>query len=269
MINNQHLSVLIEKQAEKYGSRKALTYRNYETDTWIPISWKRFAERVLNVSRSLIALGVGRQERIAIFSQNKPECFYVSFGGYGVSAVTIPFYATSSGAQVTYMMNDADVRLLFVGEQEQYDTAFSVVSLCNHLEKIIIFDSHVQRKPNDTISMYFDEFLSFGKTADNDAEIQRRKDAATFDDMADILYTSGTTGNSKGVILTYGMYHAAIAGNDATLPLSEKDVFLNFLPFTHVFERGWAYLGLAEGVVEAINLRPQDVLKSLQEVRPA
>lgn len=233
MLNNQHLSVLIEKQAEKYGSRKALAYRNYETDTWIPISWKRFAERVLNVSRSLIALGVGRQERIAIFSQNKPECFYVSFGGYGVSAVTIPFYATSSGAQVTYMMNDADVRLLFVGEQEQYDTAFSVVSLCNHLEKIIIFDSHVQRKPNDTISMYFDEFLSFGKTADNDAEIQRRKDAATFDDMADILYTSGTTGNSKGVILTYGMYHAAIAGNDATLPLSEKAwcqaLFVQFL----------------------------------------
>lgn len=268
MLNNQHLSVLIEKQAEKYGSRKALMYRNYDTDTWIPISWKRFSERVMNVSRSLITLGVGRQERIAVFSQNKPECLYVSFGGYGVNAVTIPFYATSSGAQVTYMMNDAEVRLLFVGEQEQYDTAFSVAGLCHKLEKIIIFDNHVKRKPNDTLSMYFDEFLSFGKADNNDAEIRRRKDEASFDDMADILYTSGTTGNSKGVILTYGMYHAAIAGNDATLDLSEKDVFLNFLPFTHVFERGWAYLGLSEGVVEAINLRPQDVLRSLQEVRP-
>jgi len=268
MQNNVHLSVLVEKQAEVYGGRAALSYRDYECGEWIPVSWNDFADRVRAVSRSLLALGVKRQERIAVFSQNKPECLYVPFGGYGVRAVTIPFYATSSGAQVTYMMNDAEVRFLFVGEQEQYDTAMSVVSLCTSLERIVIFDDTVQRRENDHLSMSFAEFLALGADGAHDAELAARKAEADFDDMADILYTSGTTGNSKGVILTYKMLHAAIAAHEYAVPLTERDVVLNFLPFTHVFERGWCYLCIATGVHQYVNLRPQDVLRSLTEVRP-
>lgn len=267
MLNNLHLSVLVERQAEKYGERAALLRREASDGTWKEVSWNSFSARVSAVSRALVAFGLGRGERLAVFSQNMPECFYAAFGAYGAGVVCIPFYATSSGAQVTYMLNDSEARLLFVGEQEQYDTAFSVVSLCKTLEKIVIFDPTVVRKPTDTLSVTFEEFLATGRPGDA-AEVKRRQEAATWDDTADILYTSGTTGASKGVMLTYGMYHAAIEGNDAVLPLSESDVFLNFLPFTHVFERGWAYLGLAEGVVEAVNQHPQDVLRALQEVRP-
>lgn len=268
MINNVHLSVLIEQQAATYGEKVALRYRDYEKNVWQSVTWNYFSDQVLQVSRALLCYGVGRQERIAIFSQNKPECMYVAFGCYGINAVTTPFYPTSSGAQISYMMNDAEARIIFVGEQQQYDTAISVASLCKSLERIIVFDRSVRFKEGDTMSLYFDEFLQEGETDVHDEEIRQRKKDAGFDDMADILYTSGTTGDSKGVIMTYRMYRAAFKGNDSNLPIGEDDVIMNFLPLTHVFERGWAYLCLTEGSELALNLRPADVLQSLREVRP-
>lgn len=268
MQNNCHLSRLVHEQAARYGDRAALSYRDYDRGVWVPVSWNRFSATVKAVSRSLLAMGVDVQENVAVFSQNKPECLYVSFGAYGIRAVTIPFYATSSGAQVAYMMNDAGVRFLFVGEQQQYDTALDVAPLCATLERIVIFDAKVERSKKDGLSLYFDEFLKLGAAGGHEGEHARRMEEAAFDDLADILYTSGTTGQSKGVMLTYGMYHEGFRVNDRVLPLSEKDVFLNFLPFTHVFERAWCYLGLTEGARQAINLRPADVLQSLQEVHP-
>lgn len=270
MLNNCHLAKLISQQAERYGRRTALSWRDYEQGAWVPVSWVEFSRTVRRTSIALLRMGVEVQENVAVFSQNKPECLYVDFGAYGVRAVTIPFYATSSGAQVAYMVNDAHVRFVFVGEQEQYDTTFGVVSVCPTLERIIIFDRAVKRRDNDQISVYFDEWIAAEDdlTSDTAARVEQLTAEAKFEDTANILYTSGTTGASKGVILTHEMYHAAIRANDEALPLSDRDVILNFLPFTHVFERGWSYLCLAEGARLAINLRPNDVLRSLQEVHP-
>ena len=94
-MSNSQLSVLIQRQAEKYGDRVALKYRDYDTETWVPVSWKQFAETVTTTSNALLELGVGVQENIGVFSQNKPECLYVDFGAFGIRAVTIPFYTRS------------------------------------------------------------------------------------------------------------------------------------------------------------------------------
>ncbi len=267
MLNNCHFSQLIHQQAAQYGSKTALSYRDYDQNKWIPISWTEFSEKVSAVSRALLALGTSVQENLGIFSQNKPESLMVDFGAYGVRAVTIPFYATSSAAQVQYMVNDAEVRLLFVGEQLQYDTARRVLPVCPTLERMIIFDRKVVKHENDHLSLYFDEFLALADSRYQE-EVDKRSAVQKFDELANILYTSGTTGDSKGVMITHEMYHAGLAANDAVLPLSEKDVFLNFLPFTHIFERAWTYLGLAEGAEMAVNLVPQDVLQSMREVHP-
>ncbi len=264
-----HLSQLVQKSAEAYGERTAMTYRDYTLDRWMPITWPQFAKQVGRVSRALLALGIGVQDNIAVFSQNKPESLFVEFGAFGVRSVVIPFYATSSGAQVQYMVNDAGIRVIFVGEQQQYDAVWSVFSLCHSLEHVVIFDPTVQRNAQDHLSMGFDEFLRLGDgRTDLTEEVAARTAAATYDDTANILYTSGTTGQSKGVILLHAQYRHCIKGHIECLPMGPEDITINFLPFCHVFEGAWAKLCLSCGVQLAINLRPLDIQKSMREVRP-
>lgn len=268
MITLCPFSRLIHEQAKKYGEKTALSYRDYSCNKWIPISWNTFSDKVTTVSNALVELGIRVQENIAVFSQNMPEDFYVDFGAYGVRAVTIPFFPNSSPSQIKYMVDDAEIRLIFVGEQQQYDTIIPIFPLSSTLEHLVIFDRNVVRHPTDRFSIYFDDFLKLGLQRSHQEEVNRRTALARPEDIANILYTSGTTGVSKGVVLTHKMYQAAMRENDKVLPLSENDIFLNFLPFTHVFERGWAYLGLSEGCQQAINLRPTDILQSLKEVHP-
>ena len=127
MLNTSFLATLIHEQAKIYGDKTVMSYRDYDKNEWIPITWNEFSDTVNKVSNALLALGVNVQENIAVFSQNKPECLYVDFGAYGIRAVTIPFYATSSEAQISYMVDDAEIRYIFVGEQEQYDIAFRIM----------------------------------------------------------------------------------------------------------------------------------------------
>ena len=268
MLNKASLALLIHEQAKVYGEKTALSYRDYETSTWKTISWRQFSDIVACVSNALLELGVGEQENIGVFTQNKPEGVCVDFGAYGIRAVSIPFYATSSEAQVQYMINDASVRFVFVGEQCQYDTAFRVLKMCPTLERLVIFDKTVAKNPQDQVSMYWDEFLVLGSKLQHAEEVARRAAAVEPDDLVNILYTSGTTGVSKGVTLTYRMYTAAIPANDKVMDLSEDDVIMCFLPFTHVFERAWSYWCLSRGCHLAINLRPQDILMTLREVHP-
>ena len=157
-----HLSVLVHRQAEKYGNRAALKYKSYEKGQWISVSWAQFSEYVKFTANALVESGIKEQENIGVFSQNKPECLYVDFAAFSIRAVTIPLYATSSPDQVRYMVNDAGIRYLFVGEQFQYDAAFGVLGVCNSLQQLIIFDRSVRLDPRDRTSIYFDEFLKTG-----------------------------------------------------------------------------------------------------------
>ncbi|TWV12575.1 long-chain fatty acid--CoA ligase [Bacteroidaceae bacterium HV4-6-C5C] len=264
-----HLSVLVHRQAEKYGDKIALKYRNYETAQWIPITWKQFSVQVKQVANALVALGIEEEENIGVLSQNKPECLFVDFGAYANRAVTIPLYATSSPAQVEYIVNDAGIRYLFVGEQFQYDAAFGVFGFCSTLQQLIIFDRNVVKDPRDVSSIYFDELLEQAKVLPHADVVEARTARASADDLANILYTSGTTGEPKGVMLHHSNYLEALRIHDIRLPfMTDKDVSINFLPLTHVFERAWCYLCIHKGVQICVNLRPADIQMTIKEVRP-
>lgn len=263
-----HLSVLIHEQAKKYGSRTALTFKPFGKDRWESVSWEHFSLRVKQVSNALLNLGVRPQENIAVFSQNCVEYLYTDFGAYGVRAVSIPFYATSSEQQIQFMINDAQVRFIFVGEQEQYNKAHRVFALCPTLERIIIFDRGVRISTHDPHALYFDDFVALGANLPRQSEVENLWHEASYDDLCNILYTSGTTGESKGVQLSYGQYDAAFVANDKCVPVGEKDRVINFLPFTHVFERGWAYLCLTEGAELIINTNPHEIQEAMKQTHP-
>lgn len=263
-----HLSVLVHEQAKKYGDREVLIYKDFGGSKWKSISWNQFSLRVKQVSNALLNLGAKPQENIAVFSQNCLEYLCTDFGAYGVRVASIPFYATSSEQQIQYMINDGQVRFLFVGEQEQYDKAHRVFALCHTLERIIVFDRSVRISTHDPNALYFDDFIALGANLPRQSEVESLWAQANDDDICNILYTSGTTGDSKGVMLTYGQYAAALKANDEYVPVGENDKIISFLPFTHIFERGWAYLSLSEGARVVINTNPHDIQQSMRETHP-
>lgn len=265
---NSHLSVLIHDLAKKYGDKPALTFKKFGGEQWQTVSWNQFSLRVKQVSNALLNLNLKPQDKIAVFSQNCVHYLYTDFGAYGVRVCAIPFYATSSEQQIQYMVNDAQVRILFVGEQEQYDKAHRVFALCPSLERIVIFDSSVRISTHDPAALYFKDFIKLGENLPRQTEVEELYKQANMDDLADILYTSGTTGDSKGVMLTYGQYYAAIKANDECVPVTARDRVINFLPFTHIFERAWSYLCLSEGARLFINTYPHEIQESMREVHP-
>ncbi len=268
MQNNSHLAVLIHEQAKTYGDREVLIYKDFGGTEWKSYSWNQFSDTVKQVSNALLNLGVKIQENVGIFSQNSVQYLFCDFGAWGIRATTIPFYATSSEQQIQFMLIDAKIRVLFVGEQEQYDKARRVLATCHTLERIVVFDRGVKLNEGDTMAMYFDDFLKLGEGLPRQSEVENLQAQASMDDIANILYTSGTTGDSKGVILTCGQYHAAFEANHKCVPVNENDRILNFLPFTHIFEKGWKILCLTEGARLIVNTYPQQVQQTMKEQHP-
>ena len=265
---NSHLSVLVHDLAAHYGDREMLIYQDFGGKEWKSLTFNQVSETVKKVSNALLNLGVKVQENIGIFSQNSVQYLECDFGAWGVRAVTIPFYATSSEQQIQFMINDAKIRFLFVGEQDQYDRARRVVSLCPTLERIIVFDPLVHISSHDPNAIYFADFLKLGDNQPRQSEVEVRQKEATYEDIANILYTSGTTGDSKGVILPHSQFHAAFVANGKCVPVTDKDRVMNFLPYTHIFERGWALLSLTQGATMIVNTHPQEVQQSMRETHP-
>jgi long-chain acyl-CoA synthetase len=260
--------VLIHEQAKQYGDREVLIYKDFGGTEWKSYSWNQFSDTVKQVSNALLNLGVKVQENVGVFSQNSAQYLFCDFGAWGIRAVTIPFYATSSEQQIQFMLNDAKIRILFVGEQEQYDKAHRVQATCHTLERIVVFDRGVKLSEEDKLAMYFDDFLKLGEGLPRQSEVDNLAAQAQMDDIANILYTSGTTGDSKGVILTCGQYHAAMVANGKCVPVTEDDRILNFLPFTHIFEKGWKILCLTVGARLIVNTYPLQVQQTMKEQHP-
>lgn len=264
-----HFAELIHRRAEKYGNRTALKHRDNATGKWLKISWREFSDKVMLTAKAMAEFGIKVQENIGVYSQNMPQCLYTDFGAYGNRVVSIPMYATNSPGQIEYIINDAKIRTLFVGEQLQYNNAFKVQKDSKYLERLVVFDPAVKMNPEDKTSIYFDDFLRLGDNAHAESTVKIRMTEAVPEDLATIIYTSGTTGESKGVMLPHSCYLEAMRIHDIRLPqVTDKDLSMSFLPMTHIFEKAWCYYCLHKGVTIAINQDPKMIQKTLPEVHP-
>ncbi len=266
---NNILTSLVGRQAEKYGDRAAV-YSRDNAGKWNPYSWNDMARMTAHAAGAMEILGLKEGARIAVFSPNDPHILITDFAAFANRLVPVSIYATSSEQQVEYIVRDADTEFIFVGDQNQYNIARSVAMRQPQLRQIVTY-TDIERDPADRTTMTFSQFLRIGEAASQSCrdEVARRTAAASPDDVATLLYTSGTTGDPKGAILTHANFDAAIEMHHGRLTsLSDADTSMCFLPLSHIFEKAWTYYALDLGIRVYVNRDPREIQNTIREVHP-
>lgn len=246
------------------GDRAAL--RVQEDGAWQTISWRALGEAMDGCAQALIHAGHQPAEMVGLCARNMPEWTQADLGILAARGVSVPIYPTSTLEQVRYIVRDARIGLLVVGEQPQFDQALQLLR-DGEIRQIVALDSRVDLRgcPQAT---HFQTFLAQGRQPANEQELRRREAQYRMDDLLTLIYTSGTTGEPKGVMLDFANLAACFEMHDARLDLTERDVSLCMLPLSHVFERAWTYYVLACGAENVYIRDPQAVMDVIGDVRP-
>ncbi len=238
---NRHFGLMVHDRAKRYGPRPQLHHKTY--GIWESISWKQMSDTMNEVSAALIELGVNEEDRVGIFSANRPEWHLADLGALCVRAIVVPIYATNSTKEAEYLVNDAGIRVLFVGRQEQYNRARPLLDSCAALEYIVVFHRGTNIDTADRRVIMWDDFLALGRNAGHAEEIARRHARCHYTDKCTLIYTSGTTGEPKGAIHTHKslMHNSWAVGYFPQAGHGPGDSTLCMLPLSHVLERSWDY----------------------------
>ena len=262
-----HFSQIIAAQALKYGDRAAFLHRRELTDEWTELGWNEFSEKVDALAHALYDMGVKEGDRVGQFSNNMVENMITDFALFSNRGVVVPMYATSTANQIEFIINDAGIEVLFVGDQVQFDIAMEVKARSSVLKTVVVFDP-LTRISGEGV-LWFEDVLAAGRSSSAGEGVEQRRQAATEDDLACILYTSGTTGNPKGVMLPHSCLDEAVRIHRIRIPeMTDQDTSIAFLPMSHVFERMWCYLCVANATIVYVNLRPIEVSETIKQVRP-
>lgn len=260
-----HYVSLFRENIQKYPKKEALM-RKIDA-YWQPISWEKLGTITTQLSKALLQQGVAPQQTVGILSQNTPQWTLTDLACLQIRAVTVPIYTSNTAEQALYVMNHAEIKFLFVGDEKQYLKALEVADQCPSLQKIILFDDHIPLR-EQKYSIHWTDFLALGNNNALDEELQQRIDSRDLSDLFTVIYTSGTTGEPKGVMLTYENLAYQMLGHSQRLEVDDTDSSLSFLPLTHVYERAWTFFCLYKAIVvyylEDTNL----VREALAEVRP-
>ncbi|WP_299019370.1 long-chain fatty acid--CoA ligase [uncultured Photobacterium sp.] len=259
-----HIVNRIRTQIARLGDRVAL--RHQVKGQWRDISWTEFGEQIHQLALAILSQGLNVQDKIGIFSSNMPRWTVADFAALYNRCVTVPIYPTSTPQQAAYIINNADIRILFVGEQAQHDAAVAVAAECPQLERIVVMSDEVELADHPLVCRY-DDFVQQG-SEDIQAELEQRLSQTAMDDLFTLIYTSGTTGTPKGVMLDYANVAGQIEGHDEKLALDEGDVSLCFLPLSHVFERAWTFYVLHRGGVNCYLSDTNKLRETLLDVKP-
>ena len=269
------LTNLAHDQYARYGAnRVALSTVTYGADDRcgaVDMSWGELKEQVDNAAAAIHMLGIKEGQMVALFSANAPELPITEMACWRNRAVPVSIYSTSSPEQVAFIVNDSSARILVVGNESQYRTARQIRSQCPTIDKVVVIDPHVSLDSDDSDSIHFTDLLSMGAGASDEvrAQVEIIASEATPDDIATLLYTSGTTGEPKGAILPHSAFDAAINAHHVRLPMVDDTVTsLCFLPLSHIFEKAWTYYCLSMGVRVYINPDPKKIQDAIRFVNP-
>lgn len=243
-LNQYHVVRLLQQQSQSLGNNIAL--EGFEMPApWHTVTWQQFNALTDSVAQLLIEFGLQVQDKVVILSQNCPQWTCADIGALKARNVVVPVYPTSTLEQAVFIVNDAQAKLIFAGNQQQYDMACDIAEQASSVQHIVVFDANVTLKADN--HLHFDSLLTAQFNPSVTDELTSRLANTNLDDLLTLIYTSGTTGNPKGVMIDYRNFASMISQHDQKLPFTVGDVSLAFLPLSHVFERGWSMYVLCRG----------------------
>ena len=252
------------------GDRVAM--REKQLGIWRGISWREYGDRAKRVGLGLVALGLRPRDVVSIIADNRPEWLYTDLGVMSVAGIPNGIYTTDSARQVEYIVNDSGTRFFFAENEEQLDKILEVRGGCPTLVKIIVYDMDGLHDFRDEQVMSFDALLELGAGYDREhpAAFDQMTEIAGPDDLAILVYTSGTTGPPKGAMLSHRNILFQLGYADFVTVLREGDQQLSFLPLCHIAERTFSvfnplYTGSTVNFAESIDTVPENI----REVAPA
>lgn len=264
-MSKEHLAAMIQASVKKYGDKTAMRYK--ENGQWQSISYQALGEKIRAVAKALLETGIQEGDMIGIFSRNRPEWAIADFAILSVKAVSVPIYATNTARQAEYIVGDADIKIVFVGDQLQYDKVKSFMTASHRqLGKIIAFDSDIRLQGNE--SVFMEDFIKCGRQSSRDSEVEKKISAGKSDEIATLIYTSGTTGDPKGAILTHANFFNQFDGIDERFHVGTGDRSLCFLPLSHAYERTWSYYIFRCGAENSYISNPKDIVTYMPDVKP-
>ena len=264
-----HLAEYPHRLRKKFGSKRIIRYQKKDNGPWYNLNGEEFSERCLLAAKALVAENIKEGERVGFYTQNSVDALSSEIGLFMVRGTSVPLYATSSPDQVEFILRDAGIEVLFVWEQYQYNNAWEVQKRTGLLRRIIVLEPNVLLHPEDTISLKYEEFIRRGNSKSHEHIANTRSSQALPDDIAVIIYTSGTSGRSKGVALKHKQFMIQVQTHaDLFTNLSSKDVSMSFLPQSHIFEKIWVYYCLFIGATVAILTNPKTIQTALVDIHP-
>jgi long-chain acyl-CoA synthetase len=249
---------LLSHQLQNFPQTDCLAAK--ENGTWVKYSTQDVQDKANQISLGLLKLGIGKNDKVAIISFNRPEWVFADFGIQQLGAISVPMYPTITVEDYRYIFNDAEVKVIFVSDAELYNKVSAATAGMEEVKEIYTFDQVQGAK-------HWSEVLELGKNEDLQ-QLDSLKAAVQPDDILTIIYTSGTTGNPKGVMLTHNNLISNVQGTVPYVPVNNTHRALSFLPLCHIFERMLLYLYMRIGVSIYYAESIEKVADNLKEVQP-
>ncbi|MBV6878602.1 long-chain fatty acid--CoA ligase [Epilithonimonas ginsengisoli] len=253
-----NITEFLTKNTKRFPQKASVGFK--KDNEWKELTCLKFQQMVFKTANALVEAGVKENERVAIYADNSPEWIIMDVATLAIGAVTVPIYSTNGSDQVEYIINHAEPKIILTGDKEQYETCYQLLAKTSGVELIIAAKKNFNLNEN---SLFLSDFIE--KTSDKFKVVERSDE-----DLATIIYTSGTSGIPKGVMLTHGNFQKAFDAHVDFFDFKdfEKEQSLAFLPLSHVFERCWTLFCLSRGAKVSFLENPKLIANALQEVKP-
>ncbi len=268
-LSEKTINDIFRNRANKYGDRLAVEKKL--GGVWHSATWKEYYDRARCTGLGLQSLGVGKGEMVSILSENRLEWLYTDMGTLGIGAVVIPIYPTLVSEEIEYILNNSGSKVIVVENKTQLKKVLEIVNKCSALENIVVMEEKDAQGHKKVMS--FKALMELGqkKHTENPGLFEKLSKEVIIDDLATIVYTSGTTGLPKGAMISHGNIFWIVKSLDSIRPhfASDKDCTVPFLPLSHVFERiAGHFYGMYCGITSSYAQSIDTLLEDFEAKRP-